>query len=179
MSDDDLGHRFRARVMPLKAPAVPLQVIERRSRRSFTRPVAGGLILVIVAAAAVGLGGLRRDQVEVQPPSAGAAGSTAVVVRDLPHVKEAQPGTVRVCNDMALSGTLHGAQSDPRSAWVVSTSESRVEISWPAGYSARFVPMLEVIGPGGAVVAREGDAITLGGSFDAVGSVFEACSAPR
>jgi hypothetical protein len=39
---------------------------------------------------------------------------------------------------------------------------SRREIGWDPGTSARFSPTLEVIGPGGVVVAREGSFVTGG-----------------
>jgi hypothetical protein len=178
MNDDELGYRFRARVMPLTAPEVRLRAVELRSRHRHMAPSIIGLTLVAVAAGAVWLGGQHRDQVAAPQSSAGSASSAAVVVRDLPHTRAAQPGTVSICNDMALSGTVHGALSDPRLAWVVSASGSRVDISWPTGYSARFAPMLEVLDPSGAVVAREGEGIILGGSFDALGSTFDVCSMP-
>lgn len=49
-------------------------------------------------------------------------------------------------------------------------------ILWPAGSSARFVPDLEVIGPDGDVVAREGDLMVIGGAFESEESDrFTAC----
>ena len=33
-------------------------------------------------------------------------------------------------------------------------------ITWPPGYAARFAPTLEIVGPNGMVVARQGDEIT-------------------
>ncbi len=39
---------------------------------------------------------------------------------------------------------------------------SRKELVWLPGTSARFVPELEVIGPDGKVIAREGSLVTGG-----------------
>jgi len=55
---------------------------------------------------------------------------------------------------------LHGSASDPRLAWLTGPDGTERPLSWRPGTSARFVPELEVIGPDGEVVAREGAAIT-------------------
>jgi hypothetical protein len=53
---------------------------------------------------------------------------------------------------------IHDSASDPRLTWVTAPGrDRRFEIVWPMGYSARFVPSLEVLDATGAVVAREGD----------------------
>lgn len=57
---------------------------------------------------------------------------------------------------------LHGSPDDPRLAWMTWPDGSRREIGWDPGTSARFSPNLEVIGPDGAVVAREGSLVTGG-----------------
>ena len=51
---------------------------------------------------------------------------------------------------------LMGAQTDPRIAWMLKLGK-RYELAWPTGYSARFVPGLEVLDETGKVVARQGD----------------------
>lgn len=55
---------------------------------------------------------------------------------------------------------LHGSPSDSRVAWLQMPDGSRRELSWLPGTSARFTPDLEVIGPDGRLVAREGALIT-------------------
>jgi hypothetical protein len=55
---------------------------------------------------------------------------------------------------------LHGSPSDWRLAWLTLPDGSTRQLSWLAGTSARFTPDLEVIGPDGWVVAREGSLIT-------------------
>jgi hypothetical protein len=70
------------------------------------------------------------------------------------------------CYPMYLEGAfLAGDPTDPAVAWVVSATGQRVEVLWPVGYSARFAPELELIGPINQVIARAGDELTLGGGF--------------
>jgi hypothetical protein len=57
---------------------------------------------------------------------------------------------------------LHGSPDDPRLAWMTWPDGSRRELGWDPGTSARFNPSLEVLGPDGAVVAREGSMVTGG-----------------
>jgi hypothetical protein len=45
-------------------------------------------------------------------------------------------------------------------AFARTSAGKRIEILWPPGYNARFDPRLEIVGPTGEVVAREGDEIT-------------------
>ena len=45
------------------------------------------------------------------------------------------------------------------SATFPSTSQ-RPSIEWPAGFRARYAPMLEVLDPSGRVVAREGQTVS-------------------
>jgi hypothetical protein len=51
---------------------------------------------------------------------------------------------------------LHGSPDDPHLAWMTDPDGTRYELAWSRGTSARFAPQLEVIGPDGAVTAREG-----------------------
>lgn len=53
---------------------------------------------------------------------------------------------------------LRGSPNDPRIAWGISLGK-RLDFVWPEGYSARFVPLLEVLDETGTVVARDGDVI--------------------
>jgi hypothetical protein len=55
---------------------------------------------------------------------------------------------------------LHGSSSDSRLAWLTLPDGALRQLSWPPGTSARFAPDLEVIGPDGRVIAREGSVIT-------------------
>ncbi len=67
---------------------------------------------------------------------------------------------------VGLDAILHGSRDEPRVTWAIDRfSGTRVDIVWPAGYSARFLPDLQVLDGTGAVVAREGDLIvgTCGG----------------
>jgi hypothetical protein len=62
------------------------------------------------------------------------------------------------CRGTGTDVIIHGSITDPRVTWVTTLDgRQRVEIVWPVGYSARFVPGLEVLDARGTVVAWEGD----------------------
>jgi hypothetical protein len=62
------------------------------------------------------------------------------------------------CFGTGTDMVIHGSTNDPRVTWVTTPDGSkRVEIVWPVGYSARFVPALEILDGAGKVVAHEGD----------------------
>jgi hypothetical protein len=67
-----------------------------------------------------------------------------------------------MCAGVGLDAVLHGSPTDPRVAWLDNNmgGTPRMEVSWPAGYRARFNPNLEVLDENGNVVIREGDAVT-------------------
>lgn len=70
---------------------------------------------------------------------------------------EMADGTPILCGGVGFIGNfvLHGAVADPRLAWIRYPDGSRRELVWPAGYSARFTPDLEVLDDHGQVVARD------------------------
>lgn len=65
------------------------------------------------------------------------------------------------CAGIGLIGaTLTGSPTDPRVAWLTSTaSPGRIDIVFPAGFTAQFAPELEILDGSGQVVAREGDSV--------------------
>ncbi len=65
-----------------------------------------------------------------------------------------------------FSGILAGGQQSPGGycVWVTAASGNPVPVVWPQGFRARLDP-LELLGPGGEVVARGGDHLTAGGGF--------------
>jgi hypothetical protein len=71
-------------------------------------------------------------------------------------------GETEVCAGIGLSAVLHGDPHEPHVAWLVNSLGTRIDVTWPAGYRARFVPTLEVLDAAGAVVLREGDPVTEG-----------------
>lgn len=76
------------------------------------------------------------------------------------------------CAGIGLDATLSGDPNDPRLAWLVQAgTQRRVDVVWPAGYRARFVPAIEVLDAGGNVVMTAGDQVTtacvIGGNPDA------------
>ena len=102
-----------------------------------------GIVLLAVAACAT------------QPPSPEPTAPERVAA--LPTI-----GLVgRACRGIGLDGTLSGNPADPRVAWLA-TSAGRMDVVFPAGFTARFAPSLEVLDASGLVVAHEGTAITGG-----------------
>lgn len=61
------------------------------------------------------------------------------------------------CRGVGADVVIHGSPIDANVSWVTSFNGFRTEIIWPLGYSARFVPNLEILDQTGKVVAREGD----------------------
>ena len=71
-----------------------------------------------------------------------------------------------MCEMALLEGILHGDHADPHVTWLIApTGVRRGRLLWPWGFTARFTPRLEVVAQDGAVVAREGDDLDLGGGF--------------
>lgn len=174
MNDDEIGDRFRARAMNLESPTVPLASLSRPNSRSRAASAVGMGVLALVMVGGFWLFGSRFDR----PAFVGGSpvSSVPALVVTLPAVPSAAPGSTRICNDMALAGTLRGDRSDPRGVWLENPSGQRIDIAWPAGFTARFDTTVSLIGSNGRVVAIAGDLIRLGGSFDRSNTVFEACS---
>lgn len=55
---------------------------------------------------------------------------------------------------------LRGSATGPWIAWAEGMAGPEMQLAWPAGYRARFTPLLEVLAPDGTIVAREGTPIT-------------------
>ena len=127
----------------------------------FSPLITGSVLALVVLAVAVGGG---------RSPS---WPSDSIASVTLPHTRTAQPGDVAVCNDALLAGQLHGDPSDPRVAWLTGARGIRTDVDWPPDVQAAFAPRLELL-RGGAVIAREGDSIRLGGGFG-LSAAFEAC----
>lgn len=83
--------------------------------------------------------------------------------------------------EMELTGTLGGdAELEGGCAWLDADDGTRYEVAWPDGYEVRFEP-LELVGPDGETVARDGDTLHVTGelaedavSFCMVGTMFQA-----
>ena len=79
----------------------------------------------------------------------------------LPAGRPASSGTPQACAGVGLAAVLHGDAHDPRIAWLVDdTRGTRLDVTWPPGYRARFAPKLEVVDASGTVVLRDGDPVT-------------------
>ena len=77
----------------------------------------------------------------------------------LPTVAAEPPGeTPAAWAGVGLAAVLQGAAWDPSLAWLEHLDGGgRQEVIWPAGYSARFVPQLEILDATGRVVMRQDD----------------------
>lgn len=94
---------------------------------------------------------------------------------DLVPVPTSPPNPNGLCHQALLGGVL---VRDPETGFAVQQDESRTAIRWPNGYVAREGPDgLELLDADGRVVAREGDAVRLGGGGD--GDTFWTCSSPE
>lgn len=93
----------------------------------------------------------------VAPIGPGEVPLPTVVPVDLPS------GAVEACPGIGIDAILHGTSTDPRIAWITDRmSGRRVDVVWPAGYRARFAPLLEVLDARDDVVLREGDRVAGG-----------------
>jgi hypothetical protein len=79
----------------------------------------------------------------------------------LPTINQLASGA---CAGVGVEAVLRGSKTDPRIAWLEdstgSTTTQRRDVTWPAGYRARFSPGLEILDESGNVVARDGTHIT-------------------
>ena len=142
----------------------------------------GGAGFIVVAAPAgwrsiddlraFATGGLGVGQIEPREIPAHVVALVARPSLPLPMSEAPTGGGIRVCMSARLEGGLRGSPWDP---WIARVG--RTAVRWPGGFTARFVPDLELVGPDGAVIAREGDLINLGGGFVVEESDrFAACS---
>jgi hypothetical protein len=93
--------------------------------------------------------------------SASASSGPSVAVRPLGTGErwlQVADWTGTACGGTGLEGDyrIQGSPNDPHLAWTMDPDGTRRELAWSPGTSARFTPALEVVGPDGAVVAREG-----------------------
>jgi hypothetical protein len=63
------------------------------------------------------------------------------------------------CAGVGLDAVVNGDPTDPRVAWLVNRhpGAGRIEVAWPPGFRARFVPELEIVDGSGQVRMRQGD----------------------
>jgi hypothetical protein len=125
----------------------------------------------MIRAARTRRGGLPRlSATLVVAIAAGCAyASTPLVGTPLPTAAfQPPPSETLVCAGIGLDAILHGDPADPALTWVIDrTAGIRMDAIWPAGFSARFEPALQVLDAAGEIVHREGDIID-GGCVAAV-----------
>ena len=88
----------------------------------------------------------------------------AIAPNSLPTLPGVQPGPNAVCAGVGLpDSVIHGDPAHRDLVWLVTSdplsggSGRHLSVRWPAGFSARFTPNLELVDGNGQVVAREGD----------------------
>jgi hypothetical protein len=133
--------------------------------RAMVRPagIAGSaaclaVMVGVLAGGCVGSGGGQAASTSPRLPLA--AGEYA-----LPEIPMGANGLpLGACAGVAFDKrvVIHGAAEDPALAWIVFPDGTRVNLVWPLGFRARFVPKLEVLNASGRVVARDGDLATGG-----------------
>jgi hypothetical protein len=69
-------------------------------------------------------------------------------------------GAIEACAGVGIAAVLRGDPHDPHVAWLIKDIGTRVNVTWPPGYRARFVPGLEVLDAAGDVVLRGGEPVT-------------------
>jgi hypothetical protein len=102
------------------------------------------------------------------PPSATPLPSGHVAIRTLSGQMPSGV-TFGACGGVGFfDSVLHGDPTAAVPVWIEPLSPGparKIEVVWPFGFSARFVPSLELLDSSGMVIAREGDRLTdLGGS---------------
>jgi hypothetical protein len=157
----------RRHLARLEAPAVSFGDIDDRSSQAASPWMAGAQLVALVVI--VGSALLLSNTWASAP-------TTGSQVVGLPHAPASGP--LVICNGQLLVGTLKGDLSDPRHAWLVSGAGDRIDVAWPADFTARFNPNLEILDGQGAVVAQGGQALRLGGSMSVDGGVFNVCRGP-
>ncbi len=94
--------------------------------------------------------------------TAGCAADLSADVRPVPT----HGGDGRSSDAALIEGRLAGdAGVDGGCLWL-ETADGPLAVWWPAGHAARFDPA-ELVGPGGQLVAREGELVTAGGGYGA------------
>ena len=106
-------------------------------------------------------------------PAPDATTGPSAVARHLPTMP-GPPGVVLACAGVGLETVLAGDPADQRVAWLepFAGDGKRQDVVWPAGYSARFAPGLEILDEHGSVAIRAGDFVD-GGCVVADDGVLE------
>lgn len=115
------------------------------------------LSVIVMLAAACGTsssaGPLGSLSLTATPTPTGLEGTVA-----LPALTAAQ--AAGSCLQDTGYWVLRGSATGPWIAWAEGMAGPEMQLAWPAGYRARFMPLLEVLAPDGTIVAREGTPIT-------------------
>jgi|tagenome__1003787_1003787.scaffolds.fasta_scaffold19121854_2 hypothetical protein len=64
------------------------------------------------------------------------------------------------CRGVATDAVLAGSANDRRVTWLQTPEGGQMSLVWPAGWTARFSPDLQVLDVGGVVRMRAGDRVS-------------------
>ncbi|HEX7399399.1 MAG TPA: hypothetical protein VF302_06485 [Candidatus Limnocylindrales bacterium] len=78
----------------------------------------------------------------------------------LPALTAAQTTAAASCLRDTGYWVLRGSATGRWLSWAEGIVGPEMQLVWPAGYRARFTPLLDVLAPDGTVIAREGAPIT-------------------
>ena len=181
-ADDEVVSGLRRRFAAIRslaptAAATPRRVIPRSVQGAASLGAHDGA-LALLALTALGtvlvLGvGSSIDSDRGSPPAPSPT-PWGVVLVSVPTYQPPSSGQLFLCHDAGVEGLLRGRIGDARVVWIENAG-SRVDISWPPGFIARFAPELELLGPTGDVIAHDGDHVQLGGGYMADEPIFMAC----
>ena len=91
----------------------------------------------------------------------------------VPTLAPSPSKSAEACDAALLEGELLAADQD---GFIVSHEEGFVTaVIWPDGYEVRDGNARELVDPSGAVVAREGDFVALGGGMNLDDTAFVVC----
>jgi hypothetical protein len=88
------------------------------------------------------------------PAQTSVAPSSLIALPTLPPPIGLPSGAQMGCRGVGIDAVLRGDATDPRVAWLVTSTGARLDVYWPSGYRARFSPNLEILDATGSVVLR-------------------------
>ncbi|HET7726961.1 MAG TPA: hypothetical protein VFK54_06485 [Candidatus Limnocylindrales bacterium] len=126
-------------------------------------------------------GGIARGEWVWPTPAPLPPGAVPVPLETLPVPDSVEPGVSYDACPAALVGDFTIAAGRDGAApirYSLVDSGNDIRVIWPAGFSARRMPLIQIVAPDGTVVAREGEVVSGlgGGQFGAEGQdAFAVC----
>lgn len=181
-SDEDIANGIRRKLSAVRKTASPrshyLTATNAPTQSSVhaTRASRGALDFLFVGLGLVlAFGALAATQAILGRGDTGVSTSApGSVVVDVRHVASASPGQISVCEEALLVGQIHADRKDPWVTWMTGAGGDRVDVKWPASFSAEFSPEFALL-DASRVVAKGGDTLAITGGFGNEENVFNAC----